>query len=97
MAGECSFDTALSYALKCVGKEGLKLKDEQKEAIKEVYDGNDVFVWLPTGFGKSLCFECLPFVFDKKLGRVRDQSSRSVVVISLLVSLMIDQVSSLIS
>jgi len=29
---------------------------EQKEAVKAFVDGNDVFVSLPTGFGKSLCF-----------------------------------------
>ncbi len=24
-----------------------------------------MFVWLPTGFGKSIIYESLPFVFDR--------------------------------
>ena len=51
----------------------------------------DIFVWLPTGFGKTVCFEVLPFMFDMKLSRV----DSLVVVVSPLVSLMIDQVRSL--
>ena len=50
--------------------------------------GKDVFVWLPTGFGKSLCYEVLPFVFDYKLGR----QDSLVIVVSPLISLMADQV-----
>ena len=42
------------------------------------------------------CYECLPFLFDYKLGRTRAPCSRStVLVVSPLVSLMTDQVSSL--
>ena len=26
-------------------------------AIEAIYNGRDVFVWLPTGFGKSICFQ----------------------------------------
>ena len=89
-ASDCEFEVALTYALNCVGKEGLKLKAEQKEVVRKVYEGNDVFVCLPTGFGKSLCFECLPFMFDMKT----TGSIRSVVVV---VSPLVDQVSSLIS
>ena len=44
----------------------LSLKDEKKQAIHAIYSGSDVFVWLPTGFGKSVCFQTLPFVFDFK-------------------------------
>ena len=55
------FDECLAYAMKRIGKDGLHIKDEQKQAIREVYEGKDVFVWLPTGYGKSVCYESLPF------------------------------------
>ena len=49
-----------------------------------------------TGYGKSVCYECLPFLYDMKLDRHLSEQERSVVlVISPLVSLMVDQVSSL--
>ena len=90
-----AFEASLLHALKSIGKEGLTLKDEQKQVLREVYEGNDVFVWLPTGYGKSLCFECLPFMFDMKLCRRTDTICSVVLVVSPLVSLMVEQVSSL--
>ena len=63
--------------------------------MKAVYEGKDVFVRLPTGFGKSLCYQVLPFVFDHKLGLIGSGSSSLVLVISPLLSLMVDQVQSL--
>ena len=36
------------------------LKTEQKEAVKAFVEGNDVFVSLPTGFGKTLCIALFP-------------------------------------
>ena len=90
------FDEAVTYALRAVGKEHMVLKTEQLQAIHHIYDGKDVFLWLPTGFGKSICYETLPFVFDFKLERVSGTASSSVViVVSPLVSLMADQVASL--
>ena len=89
-------DKCLAYAMKQIGKDGLPIKDEQKQAIQAVYKGKDVFMWLPTGYGKSVCFECLPFVYDMKLDRHLSKLEHSVVlVISPLISLMVDQVSSL--
>ena len=35
---------------------GLQLKDKQVEAIQKFCEGFDVFVSLPTGFGKSMSF-----------------------------------------
>lgn len=40
------------------------LKDKQREAIVSFVSGKDTFVILPTGYGKSLCFSCLPYIFD---------------------------------
>ena len=42
-----------------------ELKPEQEQAIKEFVLGRDVLVALPTAYGKSLCYCCLPYVFDK--------------------------------
>ena len=86
-----ALDRAIAYTLPRVGKAGMNIKQQQREALKCVYDGNDVFIWLPTGFGKSLCYEAWPYVIDYKLGTDRSMA----LVISPLVSLMIDQVRSL--
>ena len=45
-----------------------KLKEEQLLAIDEFVSGKDVFVSLPTGFGKSLIYGLLPAVYDRVRG-----------------------------
>ena len=94
-----TFDSALSYALCCLKRSSLKLKPEQRRAIMSAYSGNDVFVWLPTGYGKSICYQVLPFMFDAKLCRQDSAPPEKSValVVSPLVSLMVDQVRSLTS
>ena len=65
------------------------LKPEQVLAISSFLEGNDVFVSLPTGYGKSLCYAALPPAFDK----IRDTDQHSIViVVSPLIALMKDQV-----
>jgi len=68
------------------------LRPEQAEAVSAFAGGKDVFVALPTGSGKSLCFAILPWVF----GVLHRQSEgRSIViVVSPLLALMKDQVGS---
>ena len=88
-----NFDDAVNYALSQLGMSHLSLKQEQKLSIRAVYDRKDVFVFLPTGYGKSICFQTLPFLFDYKLGA--SQTKSSVVVVSPLIALMVDQVKSL--
>ena len=41
-----------------------RLKPEQKCVIEAFLKGRDVFVSLPTGSGKSLCYALLPAAFD---------------------------------
>ena len=43
----------------------IQLKDQQVEAIVKFCEGQDVFVSLPTGFGKSMIYALLPLLFDK--------------------------------
>ena len=48
----------------------VHLKDKQIKAISRFCSGNDVFVSLPTGYGKSLIYALLPLIFDKIRGIV---------------------------
>ena len=94
---ERKFNSGVAYALSCLKQGNLVLKAKQLDAIKAIYEGRDVFLWLPTGYGKSVCYQALPFLFDFKLDKTKSSlTDRSVVVVlSPLVSLMVDQVSSL--
>jgi len=84
------FDRALAYAFSCVKQEGLSLKDQQVEAVKLLSEGKDVFMWLLTGYGKSICYQLLPFVFDVKLGRTNAPLvARSVVLVILPLCLIV--------
>ena len=58
------FTDALSYALSRVGLSSIALKQEQLTATRYLYQWKDVFLWLPTDFGKLVCYEALPFLFD---------------------------------
>ena len=51
------------YALSCLGQQDIVLKEKQSEAIKSIYEGKDVFTWLPTGYRKSR-YQLLLFLFE---------------------------------
>ena len=59
-----TFSDAVSYALKQLQMSRVSLKPEQRSSMEAIYDGHDVFMWLPTGYGKSLCFQALPFLME---------------------------------
>ena len=86
------FESAVSFALRCLDSSDLVLKPQQKEAVRLVWEGKDVFVLLPTGFGKSIIYELLPFLFDHKLGGMDAKMRSLIIVVSPLISLMADQV-----
>ena len=77
--GEDQFSATLLYALEQLGT------PEQTCSIRAAFSGKDVFVCLPTGFGKSLCYQVLPFMFDHRAGLL---GRNVVVVVSPLKALM---------
>lgn len=64
------------------------LKREQSEAMMAFISGKDVFVVLPTGFGKSLIYAALPMAYDALLAT----NLSLVIVVSPLTAIMKDQV-----
>ena len=38
------------------------LKDKQVEVITSFVNGNNVFAYLPTGYGKSICYMIMPLL-----------------------------------
>ena len=65
--------------------------EHQKTAILTIVEENsDLFVNLPTGFGKSLIFQAIPLIFDCLR---MDNQGHIVVVVSPLINLITDQVS----
>ena len=72
------------------------MKEHQRKVIESFVEGNDVFAVLPTGYGKSLCYFCLPYLCDylDQQDPVRPWSV--VIVVSPLMALKNDQVRNLI-
>ena len=87
MQSDCVLEASATFAAKKLGYD--QLRDLQRKVILEFVKGNDVFGVLPTGYGKSLCYACLPDLFDHLLQP--DQPS-IVVVVTPLTAIMEDQV-----
>ena len=80
---EFNFNCALFFTLQRLNSPGMHLKPEQVASISAVCKGKDIFILLPTGFGKSVCYETTPFVtetillvVDCKLRRVVSKSGK---------------------
>ena len=79
-------------------EEKLKLtfQERQRAAIIAFLTGSDLFVALPTGYGKSLIFQAISLCYDFILGQNSRSSGPAIaVVVSPLISLCKHQVQSL--
>ena len=66
------------------------LKEKQMETLQHVYEGKDCISVLPTGYGKSIIYQTMPWFLQKDLDR-----PGIVLVVCPLSVIMQDQVSSL--
>ena len=66
------------------------MKPEQLQVVSGIVSGRNVFAVLPTGFGKSLCYACLPTVFRLVLPV---EGTSIVFAVAPLTAIMKDQVS----
>lgn len=79
-----------SALLKC--KDILKLqqwKPAQIRCLRAVWDNSDLLAVLPTGYGKSAVFQAAPFLTACRDGT--EAANRSVIVISPINAIMVDQ------
>ncbi len=80
--GETDMDAALNYLRTTFGYSDFRL--QQSEIIKTLINGDDALVLMPTGGGKSLCYQ-IPSLVREGTG----------IIISPLIALMHDQVMAL--
>ena len=66
------------------------LKEQQLETLQQVYEGKDCISVLPTGYGKSIIYQMIPWFLQKDLDRLG-----IVLIVCPLFAIMHDQVSSL--
>ena len=88
---DAKIERALQIAVTRLGF--AEVKEKQKEAVVAFASGKDVLVSLPTGYGKSLCYTCLPFLFDT-LGLKTDEAQGAgsmIVVVTPLIAIMKEQ------
>ncbi|XP_053376978.1 uncharacterized protein LOC123531137 [Mercenaria mercenaria] len=86
-----SFQKSIEYAKKSL-KIAFEFSDKQLEAMESLYNLRDTLAVLPTGSGKSVIFQVLPWLLQKPL---KADKPLVVIIISPLNSLMQDQVTSL--
>lgn len=93
-----NFFNALHFAQKAAGYEDIFLKVKQMKILESLYLNNDTIGVLPTGYGKSVVFHLLPFLYDYRDDSVNEEGKHKksiVMVITPLNSLIEDQIKTL--
>ena len=91
------FQDGMEFFVTKLGNPNLEFKKEQYDAIRAMcLEKRDVLTVLPTGFGKSLCYQALPGIFFILImQRKCKQKDSIVIVVSPLNALIRDQLQKL--
>ncbi|XP_069122341.1 probable ATP-dependent DNA helicase RecS [Argopecten irradians] len=88
-----TFDMCCQLALNQYGV-SFDLKAEQKCVLEHIFSGQDTLAILPTGYGKSLIFQLIPYMMSFKL---QSQCPLITLVVTPISAIMEDQLRSLAS
>ena len=72
-----------------------QFRNHQGEVVKEILQGNDCLVIMPTGMGKSLCYQIPALLLASQHSSGHDDRAPLTLVLSPLIALMKDQVDGL--
>lgn len=88
----------ITFSLSRLKRESIVLSEQQVNAVCSVLRGQDTVVCLPTGHGKSVIFEVVPWCHEvpEGLGQEGKKVVCSVIIVSPLLSLMDKQVQELV-
>ena len=88
----------ITFSLSRLKRGGTVLSEQQVAAVLSVLRGQDTVVCLPTGHGKSVIFEVVPWCYEMPdgLGEEGKKAVYSVVIVSPLLSLMDKQIQELV-
>lgn len=70
MASGTTVDLELIITEAAMKLQVRELRGKQREAVRAFLDGNDVFMSVPTSYGKSIVYGMLPYAFDMIRGNV---------------------------
>lgn len=85
---------AVRYALDVSNYQNLFLQVKQYKILESLFLGKDTIGVLPTGYGKSVLFHLLPFIFDyRNIGHTNAKNGSIVLVITPLNALIQNQIS----
>lgn len=85
---------AVRYALDVSNYQNLFLQVKQYKILESLFLGKDTIGILPTGYGKSVLFHLLPFIFDyRNIGHMNAKNGSIVLVIKPLNALVQNQLS----
>ena len=91
MAARVNFTEFLQFSLNSL-RITFPLKEKQTECLRNLYNLHDIIAVLPTGYGKSLIFQLLPYLNQRKCNR---QKTMIVMMVVPFNSIMKDQVQTL--
>ena len=84
-----SFFNAVSYALISSNYQDFFLRVKQYKVLEAVLSGRDVIAILPTGYGKSVIFHLLPYLFDY-ISKLNQSPQKSIILVVTPLNALVD-------